>query len=104
MSFLCRTARRAGLFEPEHNLGRIPGDDAVRRHVSSNDRAGRNDAAFSDLYAWKNDAPQANPHAVLNHNWPDFFRIGGVAGPPEPRVAGMAVGIHQDNSPGEIAV
>lgn len=72
--------------------------------MSSNDGARRNDAALSDPYAGENNAPQADPHTVVNHDWPDVVRIRCAACPSELGVTGMAIGIHQNDAAGEIAI
>ena len=70
----------------------------------SNDGTSRNDTSLSDLYTGENNAVQADPYAVLDHDWPDIFRIRCAARPSELGIAGMAIGIHQNDTAGQIAV
>jgi hypothetical protein len=70
----------------------------------SNDGASRYYTSFPNLYARENDASQADPHPIPDHDGPDIFRIRGAACPSELGIAGMAVGIHQNSSAGQIAI
>jgi hypothetical protein len=72
--------------------------------MSSHNGARRNDTALPNSHTGENDASQADPHTVFDHNWPDFVRVWRTACPSELGIAGVTIGIHHNSAAGKIAI
>lgn len=75
-------------------VGRVPGDEAVRLHVSGDDRAGAHNGAAADPNSRKHNDPASEPNVVLDENRFDSLRIPGDA---------VVVSVQDDAVPGDPA-